>query len=403
MRLNGPYQQILKAGILSLILLLSICPHSALRAQVAVEITVKLEPAAACDSLFIAGNFNGWNPADQRYRLHATNGMASIRLTNLPAGLLEWKFTRGSWYQVETGADGKDMQNRRLQLLRDTLADCVVQGWKNDARITPRHTATAQVQLMDSAFYFPALNRHKKIWIYLPPGYAKSKKRYPVLYMHDGQNLFDEALSAVSEWGVDESLDSLIARGLPAAIVVGIENGGSERMREYNAWPFTWAREEGPVAIAPAAEDYLQDLKDHLKPSVDKHYRTLPGRENTLTAGSSMGGLVACYAALKYPAVFGKAGVFSPSFWTAEGIVAFADSAAPLQQGKFFFYMGGREGERHLNNMSRVHQLLGRRSASMIYCVVDPEGEHNEFYWRKWFPEFFRWALADGFNIITSD
>ena len=403
MRPLRPYQRKLQAGLFPWILLFVLFPFVQLKAQVAATFTVTLEPAARCDTFYVAGNFNGWNPADSQYRIHATSGRAAISLNKLPAGLLEWKFTRGSWCQVETDANGKDIANRRHLLTGDTLIHCSVEGWKNDSRTSLRHTAGTQVQLMDSAFYFPALNRHKKIWIYLPPGYGKSKKRYPVLYMHDGQNLFDEATAAVREWGVDETIDSLAVRGYPAAIVVGIENGGQERMREYNAWSFTWAREEGAVVIAPAADDYLNDVVNQLKPYIDRHYRTLSGKEHTITAGSSMGGLVACYAALKYPAVFGKAGVFSPSFWTAEGIAAFADSAAERQQGKFFFYMGGREGERHLENMNRVQQILGRRSASMIYCVVDPEGEHNELYWRKWFAEFIRWVLADGFNVITSD
>lgn len=376
--------------------------HS-LYAQHTLELRVQLHPGAACDSFYLAGSMNSWNPADSRYRLYAKNGTAHIRLENLPPGSYEWKFTRGSWQQVETAAGGGDISNRRIQLSGDTLLDCVIENWKpGDARPRPS-TASPGVKLADSAFYFPQLHRYRRIWIYLPPGYAYSRKRYPVLYMQDGQNLFDEALAPYGEWGVDEALDSLIGAGMPAAIVVGIENGHLDRMSEYNAWKFVWMQDSSPVEIEPAADRYLHDLVYQLKPFIDRHYRTLKTSSQTWIAGSSMGGLLSCYAALRYPEVFGKAGVFSPAFWTASGMESFADSAAARQPGKFFFYMGGREGEQHLRLMNRIAERIGAQAGSMIYMVMDPEGEHQEAAWRKWFPEFYRWMMADGFNVITRD
>jgi predicted alpha/beta superfamily hydrolase len=126
----------------------------------------------------------------------------------------------------------------------------------------------------------------------------------------------------------------------------------------------------------------------------------LPNKENTLIAGSSMGALVTYYAMLKKPDVFGKAGIFSPTFWTAPGIRALTDSLAPKNSGKFFFYIGGREGKSFINDMQEVQESLGEKSAAQVYSVTDQKGSHNEKAWRKWFPEFYCWIMADGFNYV---
>jgi metallo-beta-lactamase class B len=144
-------------------------------------------------------------------------------------------------------------------------------------------TATASVSILDTAFAMPQLERTRRIWLYLPPGYAASTRRYPVLYMHDGQNLFDAATSFAGEWGVDETLDSLHALGDPGVIVVGIDNGRMKRMDEYTPWHNTrYGGGEGDA--------YVDFLTQTLKPYVDAHYRTLAERVHTGVAGSSMGG-----------------------------------------------------------------------------------------------------------------
>ena len=166
------------------------------------------------------------------------------------------------------------------------------------------HTASFNVKVMDTAFFMPQLNRTRRIWIYLPPSYRATKIYYPVLYMHDGQNLFDNATSYSGEWGIDEYLDSIFTLGKKEVIVVGIDNGLSKRMNEYNPYSFRqYGKGEG--------DEYVDFLVKNLKPFIDKHYRTLPGKKDTYIAGSSMGGLISLYAVLKYPAVFGGAGIFS--------------------------------------------------------------------------------------------
>ena len=115
-----------------------------------------------------------------------------------------------------------------------------------------------------------------------------------------------------------------------------------------------------------------------------------------------MGGLISYYALLKYPAVFGKAGIFSPAFWTASGIDGLTDSVGRKLNAKLFFYMGDAEGKEDVGRMNRISESLGRNSSATIYSVIDPEGKHNEQAWKKWFAEFYKWIMADGFNIITS-
>ncbi|MBK8610381.1 MAG: alpha/beta hydrolase [Chitinophagaceae bacterium] len=345
------------------------------------------------DSIFIAGNFNNWDPHDSEYTFRANSENILALSLDLPAGNYEFKCTRGSWKKVETGFQGNDIGNRDLRITRDTIIEVNIEGWKDDLTTTEiKHTASGQVHIIDTAFFIPQLNRHRRIWVYLPEGYSKTKKHYPVLYMHDGQNLFDAATSAYGEWGVDECLDSLIEAGRQACIVVGIDNG-PERMSEYNPGEFqNFGKGE--------ADQYLDFLTETLKPFIDKKYRTLPDKNNSIIAGSSMGGLVSYYALLRQPSAFGKAGIFSPAFWTASNIRSFTDSLAPINNGKFFFYIGAKEGAEYVQDMEEIAESLGEKSAAMVYTVIDPAGKHNEKAWHRWFPEFYSWIMADGFNLI---
>ncbi len=345
------------------------------------------------DTAFLAGSFNNWNPGNNAFRFLLTNENSFELILNLPAGQYAYKCTRGNWGTVECFADGKDINNHSFRITADTTIEINIEAWRDDfAPVTKMHTASKQVQVMDTAFFIPQLNRARRIWIYLPEGYEKNKKEYPVMYMHDGQNIFDEYTAGFGEWGVDECLDSLINAGKQACIVVGIDNG-PKRLNEYN--PFTF-RNFGEAE----GDRYLDFIVQTLKPFTDKKYRTLSSKENTIIAGSSMGGLLSYYAMIKQPQVFGKAGIFSPAFWTAPAINSLTDSLAAKVNGKFFFYIGGQEGAAYLNDMVTIQELLGEKSTAMIYSVVDDEGMHNEKAWRKWFAEFYNWIMAEGFNKV---
>ncbi|MEO6000531.1 MAG: alpha/beta hydrolase-fold protein [Chitinophagaceae bacterium] len=247
------------------------------------------------------------------------------------------------------------------------------------------HTVSKNATIIDPAFFMPQLNRTRRLWLYLPEGYTKSKKRYPVLYMHDGQNLFDEATSFSGEWEVDKTLDSLSN----ACIVIGIDNGGHSRMNEYNINDSEqFGKAEGRL--------YLEFVVETLKPYIDKNYRTLRSKKNTIMAGSSMGGLISFYAGILYPRVFGGLGIFSPSFWAAPQIEDQIKQSVKRRTHsgqKYYFYGGGAEHHSLINDIQQVAELMHTLARATIEISFNQEGQHSEIYWKREFPEFYKWIL----------
>ncbi len=167
------------------------------------------------------------------------------------------------------------------------------------------------------------VGRERTVRVYLPPGYDAGDARYPVLYLQDGQNLFTPG--AYGDWQVDETLERLVAQGrMPGLVVVGIDNGGARRWDEYGPWTqpamLDWVDASWSRAREGGEGDrYVAWLADGLKPAIDERYRTLPGAEHTGIGGSSMGGLIALYAGIQRPDVFGRVMAMSPAVWFAEG------------------------------------------------------------------------------------
>src|SRR5207248_11162023 len=159
----------------------------------------------------------------------------------------------------------------------------------------------------------PQLRNRRDLLIALPTGYQASTAAYPVVYMQDGQNLFDPAASFAGDWGLRATLADLARKGLEA-IVVGIPHMGKRRPFEYS--PFV-----DPVNGGGGGERYLAFVVETVKPLVDRAFRTLPDRGHTVIAGSSLGGLISLYALFRYPDCFGAAGVLSPALWFADGAV----------------------------------------------------------------------------------
>lgn len=369
-------------------------------AQYTVTITVNT-PNTKDENIFIAGDFNGWNPSAKDYQFQKNeNGKYQLQFKEKLSGQYEFKFTRGSWTKTECNKNGGDIGNRSINVQSDTTFEFTVEAWKDDyATVEVKHTACPHVKIIDTAFVIPQLNRTRRIWIYLPEGYAQSKKRYPVLYLHDGQNVFDAATSFAGEWGVDETLDSLFKKGSRECIVVGIDNGSDKRFNEYCPYNIAYKDSAGDShTFMGEGGAYVDFMASTLKTFIDKNYRTNKSKEATYIAGSSMGGLISFYALMKYPDTFGGAGVFSPSFWIVPQLSDSLQKVVSKINSKIFFYAGEQEGETMVSDMNTIADDVGLRSSSIIYKIVDPEGKHNEPTWRRWFAEFYQWMLMDGYE-----
>jgi len=350
------------------------------------------------DSLYIAGNFTGWEAGLPQYMLHKNSGGKwSITLAAQPPGtIIQFKFTRGSWASVEKGTTGAEIPNRTFSYTSGSSSvDITIANWA-DAGGVSNSTAAANVKIMSTDFYLPQLNRTRRIWLYFPPDYETSGISYPVLYMHDGQNLFDAATAYSGEWEVDETMNNLAKQGKRVPIVVGIDNG-SERINEYTPWPNSqYGGGDG--------DKYMRFIVETLKPYIDQHYRTLPDRDNTGIMGSSLGGLISHYGALKYQETYSKAGLFSPSYWFSDNVWTFVHNEGKRQDMRFYQLCGTNEGGGDVvNKMQRMNDSLVSIGFGQdrIFNKIVTGGQHNEKLWREAFGEAYLWLFDTFSNSIS--
>lgn len=278
-------------------------------------------------------------------------------------------------------------------------ADLFDQKWR--AR---RRTAPGRLEVIPG-LASPQLGNRRDVLVYLPSSYDRTDRHYPVIYMHDGQNLFDPATSFAGEWGVDETMEQLAAAEGIEAIVVGVPNAGRFRLDEYS--PFVEPRLGGGRGAS-----YLGFLSYTLKPLIDRDFRTLPERSHTGLVGSSMGGLISLYGFFGFGDVFGLAGVMSPSLWFGgESIYDYVD-AAPFAPGRIYLDAGTRELGEDLHNglphratssrryyasvrrMKRILIRKGYRPTVDLLHVEEKWADHGESSWARRLPEAIRFLLA---------
>jgi predicted alpha/beta superfamily hydrolase len=211
--------------------------------------------------------------------------------------------------------------------------------------------------------------------------------------MHDGQNLFDAYTSYVGEWEVDETLNSLYNRGFDVPIVVGINHGNDLRIDELTPYVNEeWGGGEG--------DEYMAFIVETLKPYIDANYRTLPDRENTGIIGSSLGGLISVYGALKYQEVFSKAGSFSPAYWiNYDSLWPFVDSTGYEQDIRFYQNMGSLEGEYAIGLMHSMETSLLNNGFENITSKVISGADHNEETWKNDFEPAYLWLFSEYADI----
>lgn len=239
-------------------------------------------------------------------------------------------------------------------------------------------------QIITQKIHIPQLNRDRNIQIFLPAGYRTSKQKYPVIYMHDAQNIYSNSKNPYGSWFVDSLVKTM--PGKQQVIIVGIDNG-KNRIMEYNAWDSSYGKAEGIP--------YVAFIVKTLKPHIDSIYRTKPDAKHTAIVGSSMGGLISMYAAVKYPDVFGTAGVLSPSFWIAPKMYTEVEEQKLNTKNRFFLACGDKEGNEvdYVNKMDSLLHAKGFNLKNVPATLVIKDAKHNEQQWRVVFGEFYRWWI----------
>lgn len=379
-------------------LLLLLIPILAL-SQVTLRITSIPANTPANATIYVAGTFNSWNPQSTSHALQP-DGLGAYQIV-IPegTGTASYKFTRGAWTSVEGNASGGFLPDRSFTFTGSpqTLTLTVL-SWEDLGGNNPS-TAASNVQILDNNFAMPQLNSTRRIWLYLPPDYYTSTKTYPVLYMQDGQNLFDNATSFAGEWQVDETLNSLFNAGDYGAIVVGIDNGGGARLDEYSPWLNTQYNEGGEGG------DYMLFLSETLKPYIDANFRTKPEAPYNALIGSSMGALISVYGACTFANQFEKVGVFSPAFWFAGDNLNdyIVNNVSGIENLRLYFVCGQNESSTMVPNMNTVKSNLISKgvATSNTMTLVDPAGTHSESFWRAKFGAAYQWLFADT-NLSTA-
>lgn len=253
----------------------------------------------------------------------------------------------------------------------------------------------------------PYLKDERKLRIYLPKQYdIEDNVYFPVLYMHDGQNLyFDEDASYGNSWKVKDTMAQLESEGfIDGIIVVGIDSNPKRRLDDYSPWKNSFEfNDVKRGTLGGDGDKYGEFIVNTLKPYIDKEYRTLRGREYTAVAGSSMGGMISIYLAIKYPNIFSKIGAFSTSSWFAEEeFLKMIDGSSNTQYQKFFIQVGTKESKDDIGlsqeyvdcSLRLINQLLKKGVGySDIKLNIGVEDIHNEKSWAKHFPEFIKFVF----------
>jgi hypothetical protein len=276
-------------------------------------VTVHARVPEGTGRVYLSGSLPDLGPWRADARLMSGDGRErSVSVTAPPGTKLEYKFTLGAWEREALDASGKVPPNHVLLVTRDTTVAHVVPAFQRELRyyIADWRGSGVLGRLVywtDVRSNVLGSSRHVEIW--LPPGYDTSRARYPVLYMHDGQNLFDPRIANTGvDWGVDEAVVRLVERGaIPPIIVVGVWSG-ARRGIEYSPWH--------------GAPDYARFLIEELMPRVNSSFRTLTGPRHTAAMGSSSGGLLSFYLVTHHPEAFGACGCVSTHFPLSEAVAA---------------------------------------------------------------------------------
>lgn len=339
--------------------------------------------------VYLSGNFNDWVTQDYQFLMKKVGkGKYTYTFPDDPKyqDELIYKFTKGDWSEVEIDRYGNRTPNRIWNDSKPVRTERVAKWRKNWLPYRP--SQLPEIHLISEEFEIPQLNKTRKVWALLPHDYETSEENYPVLYLQDAQNLFNEN-AEYGNWQIDKKLAVMSDYGIGKIIIIAVEHGDSERIQEYNVGRTLLGTGHG--------KQYIRFITDTLKPFVDSKFRTKPEREYTGIGGSSMGGLVSIFSGLIYPEVFGKLMIFSPSLWVIPKIkLGFLDIFEPMDT-RLYLYAGGDESEnmiKHVNKFKKRLLKKDKASGNMkVHLSINKEGKHSETYWSDEFPKAIEWLF----------
>lgn len=390
--LHSPYRHDRLLTLLA-ILLAAVAPLDPVPVTLRVTVDAPLQPGQVVHLSGSHPDLGPWKPDGRPLDPDGPNRWTTT--LRLPPGTrLEFKFTLGTWATVERTAAGADIPNRTLTVPTEPATlNLTIPRFASDTRRPSTVTGTLRLH---PDFRSEILGNARTLRVWLPPGYDQNPgERYPVIYFHDGQNLFDAATSAFGhEWQLDEALTALIdARLARPAILVGIDNS-PDRIAEYTADPM-------PLG-GGKAHNYARFVVHEVKPFIDRNYRTRPDRPHTATAGSSLGGLISLYLLRVHGDTFAAAAVVSPALWWADEAELKRWSppfhAIPHPPARIWLDIGTAEGPpdqsaRHLDAARRLHTALSQLPGVQITYEEAEGAAHHESAWADRAPRILQFLL----------
>jgi len=368
----------------AIILLLSLCFRAQSQPAIRVSFTLTSPDLPSDTAVYITGSveqLGSWNPG--RVKMDAQGNHTWTKEITLNGPLsIEYKYTLGTWEREAADASGSPLSNLFVDASQDKTVRDTVLFWTNGPRKRVNHG-----QITGTVRYHRGLKgaglQDRDLVVWLPPGYDTDKtRRYPVLYMHDGQNIFDPVTSAFGvDWSIDETADELIRKkSIEPLIVVGIYNT-SDRMKEYTP---------GDKGTA-----YMNFVVKVVKPLIDSTYRTKPDRAHTIVGGSSAGGIISFMLVWEHPDIFSKAISMSPAFKSlSTGGWDYTQTVRSSERPKapiFLYLDNGTLGldsqlQPGIDDMLAALKSKGYTDGKDFLFLRDPTAKHSEADWAKRFP-----------------
>ena len=370
-------------------------------AQNTVQITfiVEAENVPESSMVYIAGNdvsLGRWAPDGQQMEFIDNKWQKKLQFSK---GIsLEFKFTRRSWQTEALNDDGSVQANYRLKIINDTIVVYKINLWAD--QFVSSEVKIISGQITGTIKYHKNFKGRKikprDILVWLPPGYEENETaRYPVLYMHDGQNAFDPVTSSFGvDWQIDEAADTLIRKGLIEPLIIVAIYNSVERSSEY--------------ANNDTGYAYLQFIIEELKPFIDANYRTFPDEDNTAVIGSSLGGLISLILVWEYPEVFSKAACVSSAFKIDryDYVTEIKNYSGEKKPVKIYIDNGGVGIEEVLqpgiDEIISSLENFGYNRGEDYYWFKAEDSEHGEKDWAKrvWRALVFLFGNANSYKLL---